>query len=323
MSERAATVRTSAGLFARRDRGRIEVRGQDRVRWLNGMVSNDVAGLAPGPDRSGCYALLLTPKARIVADLHVLCRVESLWLDVASEFLEDVKTRLDARIIADDVTLEDTSADWTIFDLMGPDAFGWLARAGASLPELSVGSCIEAEVGAVGVWIARLGAHGDSARVWIPSTSSEAVASALAACAEGAVADGDADLLEMLRIEAGEPRLGADFGEDVFPEEAGLVASAVSLTKGCYTGQEIVARIESRGQVKRKLVALAFEGAALAPVGTALLHDGAPVGEITSAAATPSGGRALGFVRLPQAAPGIRLEAGAHMATVVARPDAT
>jgi folate-binding protein YgfZ len=316
---RAAAVCASAGLFARHDRGRIEVRGEDRVRWLNGMVSNDVAELSPGPERSGCYALLLTPKARIVADLHVFCRAETLWLDLAAEVLADVQSRLEARIIADDVVLQDTSADWAMFDILGPDAFDWLARAG-SVPDVAAGSCVEAELAGAALWIARVGARGDVARLWVPAAARGAVASALWACAEGAAVEGDAETLEALRIEAGVPRLGADFGEDAFPEEAGLVARAVSLTKGCFTGQEIVARIESRGQVKRRLVPLAFEGAAFAPPGTPLLLDGAAVGEVTSAAATPSGGRALGYVRLPHDAPGVRFEAGAHVATVVASP---
>lgn len=318
--ERAAAVRAGAGLFARRDRGRIDVRGADRVRWLNGMLSNDVAALAPGPERSGCHALLLTPKARIVADLHVFCGETTLWLDVDADALAGVRARLEARIIADDVVLEDTSADWAIFDLEGPGAFDWLARVGGSLPPLSPRACIATELAGVAGWVARLGLDGNGARLWVPSAERASVEVAFEASAQGAVVDGDSETLEVLRIESGVPRLGPDFGEDVFPEEAGLVPLAVSLTKGCYTGQEIVARIESRGQVKRRLVGLAFEGEGLAAAGTPLLYGGVAVGEITSAAATPSGGRALGFVRLPQAAPGVQLEAGGLSVTVLARP---
>jgi folate-binding Fe-S cluster repair protein YgfZ len=88
------------------------VRGADRVRWTNGMVSNDVASLAPGPDRSGCHALLLTAQGRIVADLHVLAREDELWLELRGDVLPDVAKRLERYVIADDVLLSDESAHW-------------------------------------------------------------------------------------------------------------------------------------------------------------------------------------------------------------------
>src|SRR5262245_64522753 len=112
---RAARVRGQVGWFALEDRGLIRVRGADRVRWTNGMVSNDVARLAPGAERSGCHALLLTAQGRIVAELYVLAREGELWLELAREALPEVLKRLERYVISDDVALSDQSSGWRRF----------------------------------------------------------------------------------------------------------------------------------------------------------------------------------------------------------------
>jgi len=111
VSDQVAAVRRGAGLARHAERGVIEVSGTDRVRWLDGMLSADVAALAPGQSRSGCYALQLTRQGRILADHHVLLRDASLWLETRRDHIDDLITALDRYIIADDVALRDVSPE--------------------------------------------------------------------------------------------------------------------------------------------------------------------------------------------------------------------
>lgn len=322
-AQRAERVRAGVGLFRRDDRALIEVTGSDRVRWLNGMVSNDVAALAPGPEHSGCYALLLTPKARIVADLHVWCLADAFWLELAASVADEVRTRLESRVIADDVALADRSSEWTHLGLEGPEAVAVLERAGAALPELAEESIVETELDGGAFRVARVStAREGGVQLCVPPALADALVAALRASAGAAWVDGDAETLEVLRIEAGRPRLGAELSEAVFPEEAGLVESAVSLTKGCYTGQEIVARIDSRGRVQRKLVALAIDGSTPPEFEAPLTRPGASgdVGFVTSACATTRGIRGLGFVKRDHAEAGTTLRCGDLAVQVDAGP---
>lgn len=299
-AEVAARVRAGVGWFRRHDRGVIEITGADRVRWLNGMISNDVAALEIGLNRSGCYALLLTPKGRIVADLQVFLQPDCLWIELAQAAVADVMERLAARIIADDVVLRDASEEWTCVAIEGAHTNALLAAAGASLADLGPNAIAQATLGNREAYIARVHVCEEGgARVFVPHAAEQAVCAALRAASDVALADGDTETFEALRIHAGIPRYGAEIGEEVFPEEAGLIGRAVSLTKGCYTGQEIVARIESRGRVRRRLVSLAFATAEPPAVGAALFVDGKQVGAVTSGCRGDPDARGLAFVKIP------------------------
>ncbi len=326
-AERAARVRRGAGWFARPDRGLVCVRGADRVRWTHGMLSNDVTGLAPTPTRSGCYALLLTPQGRIVADLHVLCRPEELWLDVAAEAIRSVVTRLERYVIADDVVLSDESAAWRRFAIEGPRAREILERAVGAPIAIAPDCGAPVPLAGVEVVVAAWGESGERAyQLSVPAAAAEAVSEAIARCVgSDGLEIGDASVLEVLRVEAGTPRLGSELGEDVLPAEAGLIGRAVDLRKGCYTGQEIVARMESRGSAAHRLVGFRFETAAgaeaRAPVGTPVRVDGTDVGELTSTCYSQLAGEiGLGFVRRAHAAPGTPVTIGAARAQVAALP---
>lgn len=309
----AAAVRRGVGLFPLR-RGIIEVRGGDRVRWLNGMVTADVSRLAPGPSRSGCYALLLSHKGRILADMLVLERGDRFWLDTDAGQAASLLATLDRYLIADDVELRDASADFARYGIEGPGAAALVERATGAPPELAPDACADAEIGGVRVTLAAFGWSGEPAfQVFAPSAEAAAVESALVAAGGDAPVRGDDATLEVLRIEAGIPRLGAELDDEVFPSEAKLVARAVSLSKGCFTGQEIVARIESRGQVHHQLVGLRFQGGALPEVGESLVLEagGKAVGEVTSVCRSEGlGAIGLGFARRPHDAPGTVLLAG-------------
>jgi folate-binding protein YgfZ len=320
--EQAAAVRRGAGLFRGLPRGVIAVAGSDRTRWLNGMISNDVAGLEPGTSSSGCYATLLTPQGRVVADLQVLHRGEVFWLDVAASATAAVVERLQRYVVADDVRLADRSAELERLGLEGPRAFEILSRAVPNAPRLAPDACADVELSGVSVAVAAFGWSGEAAlQLFAPTGAGTAVADGLrAAGAELGLVESDFEVLEILRIEAGVPRLGAELDESVLPAEAGL-DRAVSTRKGCYTGQEVVERLRSRGQVSHRLVGLSTSGERPLEVSAEVTAQGKRVGEVTSACLSPAAGAiALAFVRRGFAEPGAELQVAGRTARVVPLP---
>ncbi len=318
----AAAVRRAAGLFRLSGRGLLSVEGRDRLRWLDGMVTNDVAALEAGPQRSGCYAALLTRKGRIVADLQVLLRPAALWLETAAEAVEPVRATLERFIVADDVVLRDASAELDRLALEGPAAATILESALGAPLALAPEACTEVELEGVKLLVAAFGWSGSAAfQLLAPAGTADRLAASLerVGAAHGLVRAGE-QALEILRIEAGIPRLGAELDEDVLPAEARL-ERAISTSKGCYTGQEIVARLASRGHVNHLLVGLRCEGERPPPVGAELHSEGRRVGEITSACLSPAAGPiALGYLRRPLDAPGTRVAVDGGEALVSALP---
>ncbi|MBW2315844.1 MAG: folate-binding protein YgfZ [Deltaproteobacteria bacterium] len=312
-----AAIRRGAGLFSLSDRALLEVTGGDRVRWLQGQISNDVETLAVG---EGCYATALTVKGRIVADLHVLARDDRFWIETGAAVRDALWQRLDRYIVADDVELGDASDRFERLALEGAEAGGVLASLGAALPpengarEARIAGC-EAVVWAFGF------SNEPAYQLLIPAGEASAVREALlAAGSASGLVEADAAALETLRIESGVPALGSELDEEVFPAEARL-AHAISTTKGCYTGQEIVERIRSRGAVNYLLVGLRFDGALPAPGTELQTPDGKRVGEVTSVASSPEAGAiGLGYLRRELEAPGSEVGAGEVAARVVALP---
>ena len=267
----AQAVRGGAGLFQAGDLGVFSIRGEDRVRWLDGMVSGDVGALeAQGPG-AGCYALLLTNRGKIVADLHIGHAGDAFRVACQAAAVPVVLETLERFIIADDVTLEDETEKTACFGLEGPQAAAILAAASgqpaAAFAELSRERWAEAEIAGTAV---RLGAFGwtgeEGFQIFVPvaeneagtETAANAVGEALASAGrERGLVRGDAALLLELRIEAGIPALGAELDDNVLPPEARLEA-AIATNKGCYVGQEIVARLRARGQVNHLLVGIAW-----------------------------------------------------------------
>lgn len=318
-------ARATVAVFPLADRALLEVRGDDRIRFLQGQLTHDVAGLDPAGPRSGCYALLLTAQGRIVADLQVLARPGEFWLETAASRAAVAQARLEKYVIADDVRIAERSAGWVRFAIEGPRAPALLAAAapGAALDLLPDAGAPLAIAGAEG-WVAAFGWSGETAlQLFVPVAAAGPAAEALRTAGEPlGAAWGDRDALEVLRVEAGIPRSGAELDEDVLPAEARLVERAVSFTKGCYTGQEVVARMHSRRRVGHLLVGLALPADCALPVaGTPLAHDGAKVGALTSAVFSPSAGAiGLGFVRAAHAEPGTTLGCASGTARVVALP---
>ncbi len=309
---RLRAIREGAGCFELRDRGLMRVAGSERERWLDGMISADVPALSePG---SGAPGLVLTHQGRLVADVQVLNRGDHYWLEGAASAVDAARAHLDRLIIADDVTLTDDTEGRRVLSLDGAAAREIGTQVLGSLDALRPGGVVDApfEGGTGSVAVVAIGGCGLPAlRCIVADADADALAAAFVAA--GAIAASDADH-ETLRVEHGVPRWGRELDESVLPAEARLDA-AISTTKGCYTGQEVVTRMRSRGRVSHLLVGLSFDAPA-AP-GTALHHEGRKVGEVTSALVSPTGGAiGLGFLKSDRvdAAPGLETEGGAPVA---------
>jgi folate-binding protein YgfZ len=322
VADTARAVRRGAGLFRDLPRDVVRISGSDRVRWLNGMVSNDVARLAPGSSNSGCYAVLLTAQGRIVSDLQVLLRPDAFWIDLDAAASATVVEHLTKYIIADDVELSRCGTEFDRLALEGPTAREIFARSVPDAPDIASDACADVELGGVPVTVAAFGWTGEPAlQIFAAAGTGAAVTEALRdASADSDLVDAGAEALEILRIEAGTPRVGFDLDESVLPAEAGL-ERGIATTKGCYTGQEVVERLRSRGKVSHLLVGLETAGDEPLVPGAAVEADSKRVGEVTSACVSPTAGPiALAFVRRAFAEPGTALRAGDRSARIARLP---
>ena len=329
MAEQALSeaIRAGAGLFCLEDRGLIRVAGEDRVPFLEGQLSNGIAGLSDGGPHSGCYAFLLTRVGRIVADLQVIARPEALWLETQCDRVPAALARLERYLVADDVELSRHDDRFIRFGLEGPASGEILDRAGigGGGGDLAPDAIRAVRVEGVEIWVGAFGWTGELARqLFVPPRAAAAVCERVLAAGRGTgLVWGTRRALEVLRVEAGIPRTGAELGEAVLPAETGQLDRAVDFEKGCYTGQEVVARMASRGRVAHRLVGLRVEGSDAGRVvpEDVLLREGRPVGDLTSTALSPRfGAIALGHVRVAAAEPGTRLEVAERDAAVRVAP---
>ena len=288
----------------------VRAHGEDRVSFLQGMLTNDVAALGVG---AGCPALLLTIQGRVTADLCVTSLEDALLLDVDVRARDALVEALDQRIIADDITLAAPDEPVALIGLEGPRAealLGGVADVGPFGNRMI-------DVGGVALRVVRAGQLGAEGFVLhAPAAAATAVWDALVA-AEARPCGMDA--LESRRVEVGVPRLGVDMGEKTLAIELPLEA-AISSTKGCYLGQEVVARGTQRGKVNRRLMGLRLEGPAPA-LGAALVRDGKETGYVTSVTYAFGAGTlaALGFVRREHWEAGTELAVRDGHAVTIAR----
>lgn len=276
-------------------RALIRATGADRVRFLQGMLSNDVGTLRPG---MWCAALLLDRKGHVLADLEVLAGESLLLLDAASERGDLLVETLERYRIADDVVLERDPAIWRAIAVEGPDAPSAVLRAQGETPEPE-----RFEVSDPTGILWRSGGHvtAEGVRALGPEQAIDELESSLGLARLGP------EQAEWLRIDALRPAFGLELTERSFPQEARLERQFVSFRKGCYVGQEIVARIQSRGGVNRLLVKLASEKP-LRP-GAEIRIGGRGIGHVTSAAMHAKlGARALGYVKPEEAIAGCEVE---------------
>jgi len=260
----------------------IVATGVDRVRFLHGLVTGNVAGTAVG---QGCWAALLTPKGHVVSDMRIFVRPDDIWIVVDAGRAATVAPALARYAIMDDFAAA-PRPDFTFLSLLGPAAATRLGAAGIDLGALaSAPPLAHAETG--GLWVIRvreLGADG----FWLGGAPAEIAALRDRLAAAGVPALDDA-VAEAARVAALEPKLGAEITEDYFPMEVGL-GPAIDYTKGCYLGQEPIVRIRDRGHINWRLVGLDITGADDPRAGDRLETEAKPkAGRITSAARLPDG----------------------------------
>jgi folate-binding protein YgfZ len=305
MTEGNDALRRGAAFADVSARGRIVARGRDRARLLHNLTSNEVKKMTPG---SGCYAFLLNPQGRIQADLHMLCFDDHILLETEADLREKVFQHIKRYIIADQVELEDVTAQTSEIALEGPGAAALLAGMSAPVPgaDYSHVPWGEATIAAMSV----------TGQPGFRIFGGADMAGRLAAAGAKAATDED---LRQVRIENGKPRYGEDIRENSLPQETQQM-HAVSFNKGCYLGQEIVERIRAQGHVNKKLVRVEIEAPEAPAAGTKLTAGGSEAGEITSAIYSAESGKvsALAYVRTPHAAAATELQAGHARAVVSA-----
>lgn len=304
-------LRQTVGVLDLSLRGRVCVLGADRVRFLNGQITNNVKALRPG---TGCYSALTNNKGKLQADLQVHALAEELLLDFEPGLAAKVTARLEQFIVADDVQLVDVAPHYGLLRVHGPQSSAVLAKLGVfpTLPDPPYASAkaSDSTLGELYVMnVPRFGSAGWD--LFIPTAALAAVADKLVAATKelgGRLCGWTA--AEWVRVEAGVPRFGADMDESNLPHETGIEPHAVSYTKGCYIGQEVINRIRSLGQVTRALRGLRLDGTTGLPArGNKLWHEGKEVGSITSAIHSPAldAPIALGYVRKECNSPGTKL----------------
>jgi folate-binding protein YgfZ len=296
-------LRERAGVVERTDRGRLRLRGSDRLAYLHGLLSNDVLTLAPGEWR---YATLLTPQGRMISDMRVFELADATLLDLPIETTPAVREHLDRFVIAEDVTIDDVTGEWAQVGLYGPQAATILdaaRQAGPAPLHVLPGS--------------DLGVEGQD--LIIARENAAALIAALARAGATAVSLGT---LEITRVEAGIPRFPVDMNSTTIPLEAGIEDRAISLTKGCYVGQEVIIRVLHRGggRVAKKLVRLTAGDQPLAAGDTVRSSD-REIGHVTSAVLSPRAGAwiALAYVQRDFTEPGTAVEVVTQAGAIPAR----
>jgi folate-binding protein YgfZ len=319
-------LREGAVIGAIADRRQIAVSGPDRAAFLQGLLTNDIPSLTSG---RGCYAAWLTPQGRMLTDLHVLESGDMILLDVPAGEAEQAAERLEQFHFTEDVQIASLAEALRAVWLHGPGAPQILealaGREGSSYAAWTDYRNARVEIAGAPVVIARIDQLGvPGYAIYADVQQGAAVTAALAAAG---VRPATPATLEAARIEAGYPIFGIDMTTDTIPLEAGIEDRAISLTKGCYVGQEVIIRVLHRGhgRVARKLVLLRIDGAVPQP-GAKIVAGDREIGFVTSAAKSPRlGAIALGYVHRDFLEPGtaVDIDAGAERLRAVVTPRST
>ncbi|MDP9040291.1 MAG: folate-binding protein [Acidobacteriota bacterium] len=302
-----AALLGGAACAALPETGWLRVTGPDRVRWLNGVVTNSIAALKPG---EGCYCFLLNAQGRIQGDLTAWMREDAILLETTQPAM--VRAFLERYIIMDDVELADISGERRGLLVAGPQAEALLAH---TMPGEPMRFRLETEHGRELMLIHAHSPLVPRFEMWSDAGVLDGFAPPVGTVSAGA--------LEQLRMLEGTPKYGVDIRDRDLPQETGQVR-ALHFSKGCYLGQEIVERIRSRGQVHRMFSGFKLTGSPAVP-GTVVESDGRGVGELTSASLVdhPAEGRiqlALGYVRREAAERGLPLTYAGGTASPIALP---
>lgn len=281
-------LRQSAAVIDLTGRGHLQITGEDRARLLHAMTTSHIQELQPGQCR---YTLFLNAQGKILGDANVIVTPQSIVLDTEPETADALYDHIDRYIIADDAAIVNATAQIAVIALEGPQSAKVLDQMGIDAP--APDAWVEWRT-----WmVAGLSVSGEpGARFFVPIEERENVYNWIfGACANEA----GRPEWNVVRLEHGRPRYGEDITAREIPHETRLVDKAVSFSKGCYLGQEIVERVRSRGHVNRVLASLVILGHHAPPAHTKLFLDEKEIGEITSAEFSPMVGAvvALGYVR--------------------------
>jgi folate-binding protein YgfZ len=317
-------LRSGAGIVDCANRVRLRITGTARAKFLQGILTNDVSGLSAG---RGLYAAVLTGKGKMQADLTVYALSDWWWVDAEPELAEKLPGLLSRYTIGTDAAVSNLAATHSILSIYGPNAPRVVA---AAFPALSVPS------GNLAVSDMDWGGHrlivADAAYPGTPGFKILAQTEAIEPARRAVLAAGgnavDPGALEVVRIESGVPRFGIDMSEENFPPEARIEERAISYTKGCYMGQETIARIKTYGHVNRLLVGLHADTDRPVHAGTRIFStddETKDIGYVTSSVVSPALGRVitLGYVHRTFEAPGTHVALGTDSrvrATVVSLP---
>ena len=317
-------ARRRAAVVDRTSLGRIVLSGKDRASYLQGLLTNDVVALKAG---QGCYAAYLTAQGRMIADLHVYELGDVMLATLAGDVKDTVLAKLDQFIFTEDVQLGDVTGTFAQIAVVGPDAAQMAATVLGGVTADVLRALVEhgnlrtewAGGAAIVVRVTDTGEPGYD--VFVDRQQADALTSSLA---DAGAVEIDAATADAVRIEDGVAVFHRDMDEDTIPLEAGIESRAISFSKGCYVGQEVVIRVLHRGhgRVARKLVGLSIEGADAPAAGATIRSGEREIGGVTSSTVSPALRRpiALGYVHRDFVAPGTKVTVGDASAEVTALP---
>ena len=292
-------ARDAAAVFDVSDRAQVELTGRDRAKFLHNFCTNDVKALRPG---EGCEAFVPNVKGKLLGHVFVFAGADALWVESVAGSSEFLVSHLDRYLISEDVRIRDRTADWGELYLSGAEAAGHLGRLGVAAETLARNGHVSGELSGTAVSVRRV----DWLAVpgFLVAAPRERLAELWTALTAAGVRPAGADASNALRIEAGLPLYGVDMTDENLAQEAARTPRAISFTKGCYLGQEPIARIDALGHVNRELRGLRL--ASVPRRGDVVTANGQQVGAVTSAAVVPATGEsvALAYVRRSAAKPG-------------------
>ena len=314
-----SAVRSGAAIGAISARAQLAVAGSDRATYLQGLLTNDIQALTEG---SGCYAAWLSPQGRMLADMHVLQSAGMILLDVPAEQTESILSRLDQFLFSEDVRIESMAEAMTGVWLHGPRAAHVIEQVVGGVTGLDAWGNYRHTTGTFAgdpVSVARIDQLGvPGFCVFLARATEHGFVAALVSAGARIVAQ---EALHAARIAVGYPVFGLDMTTDTIPLEAGIEERAISFTKGCFVGQEVVIRVMHRGggRVAKKLVGLKVGN--LVTAGAKVWSGNREIGFVTSAAESPTlGPIALGYLHRDFVSPGTAVQVDGHSATVAALP---
>ena len=289
-------VRRGVGVADLSHRGKLRVTGEDRVKWLQSVISNDILPLASG---QGIYSSLLTHKGKMVTYFRVYQLGKALMLEDVGEIGDATFSALRKFLLfGTKAKMENCAETWGLLLVSGPKAPELIRAAfGIDPSSLKPLSFVSVDIDGHAGMLIRAEETGETdVEILLPADGLKAAWDRCWSHGEPlGLRPFGTHALESLRVEAGLPKAGADLNENIVPPEANLEGKAFSLTKGCYPGQEVVARMDTYGSVRRRLVGLVLEDAQVPPAGSKLFSGDREVGWITSAVRSPTLGKVIAF----------------------------